>query len=283
VAVAFALLSLVFAGLSDVVFKRYSSEPRSRGVYIMGMGAVWTVLQLAIVLVSGDPIRLDRQTIDFGVAAGLLVSLANLLLIETLAHVDVGLASTIYRLNTIVVVALAVGLLGEQLTAVKVIGVMLGIAAIVVLYERRPAQGVRRVLQAYFWLVIVAALLRASFGIACKAAVLRGVDLQILLLVNAPVWIVVGGAYALLREPGFRLTGAKLRYSVLSGVLICAIANFLMLALQRGDASIVVPIANMSFLVALIISIETGMEHFTRRKLIAMALTVAAIIVLSRA
>lgn len=43
--VGYALLSLVFAGLNDVVFKRYSQKDRSRGMYIFGVGVVWTALQ----------------------------------------------------------------------------------------------------------------------------------------------------------------------------------------------------------------------------------------------
>ena len=116
-----------------------------------------------------------------------------------------------------------------------------------------------------------------------KAAVSRGVDLQLLLLVNGPVWIVAGWAYARLREPPMRFTRAKLGYSLLSGTLICGIANFLMLALERGDASVVVPIANMSFLVTILISVATGMERLTARKLLAIVLTVTAIVVLARA
>lgn len=84
---------------------RYSSEPRSRGAYLTGMGVVWTLLQLAIVLAAGKPVVPDDQTLAFGLAAGLLEASANLALIERLTHTDVGLASPIYRLNIIAVVA----------------------------------------------------------------------------------------------------------------------------------------------------------------------------------
>jgi hypothetical protein len=43
--ILFALLSLVFAGVNDVVFKKYSSKKRSRGMYIFGIGIIWTFLQ----------------------------------------------------------------------------------------------------------------------------------------------------------------------------------------------------------------------------------------------
>lgn len=73
-----------------------------------------------------------------------------------------------------------------------------------------------------------------------------------MLLVNGSVWILAGGSYAMLREMGLCVTRDVLVYSMVSGTSICAIANFLLLALQSGDASIIVPIANMSFLVTLI-------------------------------
>lgn len=120
---------------------RYSSEPRSRGAYLTGMGVVWTLLQLAIVLAAGKPVVPDDQTLAFGLAAGLLEASANLALIERLTHIDVGLASPIYRLNIIAVVALAMLLVGEQLTVVKAVGVLLGLAAVVALYVSHPAAG----------------------------------------------------------------------------------------------------------------------------------------------
>jgi uncharacterized membrane protein len=56
-----------------------------------------------------------------------------------------------------------------------------------------------------------------------------------------------------------------------------------MLAVERGQASVVVPIANMSFLVAVLLSAGLGMERLTPRKLAAAALAIAAIGVLAQA
>ena len=282
-AIMFALLSLACAGLTDIVFKYYSSIPRSRGLYVVGMGAVWTVLQAAIVAISGHGFRFDPQTLAFGLGAGVLVALSNTLLIESLGHIDVSLASTIYRLNTIAVVILAVLLLAEPLTLIKLLGVMLGIAAVGVLFESRPSRETRQAFVLFFVVAVTASLLRAGFGIITKAAVLHGVDLQTLLLVNAPVWMLIGGFYAFRRERHLQADASTLAYSLASGTLICGVANFLMLALARGDASIVVPIANMSFIVAILIAAALGMERLSRRKYLAVGLAVGAIAVLARA
>ena len=44
-AIGFACSSLLFAAVLDLSFKRYSSLPRSRGMYVAGIGIVWGVLQ----------------------------------------------------------------------------------------------------------------------------------------------------------------------------------------------------------------------------------------------
>jgi len=104
-----------------------------------------------------------------------------------------------------------------------------------------------------------------------------------MLLFNAPVWIVMGGIYALWRKERIHVTRTTLMYSAISGALICGVASFLMLAVARGEASVVVPIANMSFLVSLLISAGLRMERLTPRKLAAVGLAIAAIAVLAQA
>ena len=39
--VLYALLSLFFAGLNDLVFKRYAAKDRSRGMVVFAIGLVW--------------------------------------------------------------------------------------------------------------------------------------------------------------------------------------------------------------------------------------------------
>ena len=114
-AIGYALLSLLFAGCLDVVYKRYALKQRSRGMFLAGTGVVWGLLQFITLKYSGQSIVLDPNTVKFGLTAGVLVTLSNLLLIESLTHLQVSLGSTIYRLNTIGVVILSFLFLGESL------------------------------------------------------------------------------------------------------------------------------------------------------------------------
>jgi drug/metabolite transporter (DMT)-like permease len=68
-----------------------------------------------------------------------------------------------------------------------------------------------------------------------------------------------------------------------SGMLVFLIVNFLLLAIEYGQASIAIPIANMSFVVALLLSVGLGMERLTGRKLAAVALSIGSLLLLSLA
>jgi drug/metabolite transporter (DMT)-like permease len=138
-AIAFAGLSLLFAGFNDVVFKKYSSKERSRGMNVLGIGIVWSVLQAVTSLFQGTMVVWDWVSIGYGLGAGIFLTLSNFLLLESLTHINVGLGSTVYRLNTIITVLFSFWLLNEPMGVVKVVGILCGIIAVILLY--RPDQG----------------------------------------------------------------------------------------------------------------------------------------------
>jgi drug/metabolite transporter (DMT)-like permease len=93
--IMFALLSLLFAGINDVVYKKYSSKERSRGMYIFGIGIIWTFLQTVAINLQDISFSYDFISIRYGLAAGLLLTVSNILLLESLTNIDVSLGSTI--------------------------------------------------------------------------------------------------------------------------------------------------------------------------------------------
>ena len=281
-AIGFALVSLLFAGINDVVFKRYSRKERSRGMFVVGIGIVWGTLQLLALAMQGQHLDGGAPTLGFGVAAGVMVTLSNLLLLESLAHLDVSLGSTIYRLNTVGVVILSFVFLGEPMSFVKLLGIGFGVVAVFYLYRDRPAQIEVHVLSLFFWLAISASILRAGFGVTFKAGLSQGAHAPTMMLIAAASWIVGGLCYASLRERRVRITSKKLGYSALSGILVFVIVNSLILALERGDASVVVPIANLSFIVALALSVAMKMERVTINKVAATICAGLSIFLLSR-
>ncbi len=280
--VIFALLSLVFAGFLDVLYKRYSRKTRSRGMYLMGMGLTFGFLQVLAIIIQQQSLSLDQTTLIYGVAAGLLVTVSNILLIESFTHLDVSLGSTIYRLNTVGVVILSVIFLAETLPLIKLAGVLFGVIAALLLYRHHSDKATASGVIVFFWIAVLASLLRAGYGVVSKFGLSAGGNGTTMILIAAVCWILGGFLYAVFREHRIRVTRAKIVYSLATGTIVFLVVNTLFAALARGDASVVIPIANLSFIIALVVSVLLGMESLTRRKGLALALACVAIVLLSR-
>ena len=283
-AILFALLSLFFAGLLDVVYKRYSRKERSRGTYVFGIGVVWCMLQTAALAMGEEALIVDATSIRYGLFAGLCLTLSNLLLLESLTHINISLGSTVYRLNTIGVVVMAFLFLGEALGGIKLLGVGLGIVAVGLLYRPDPtamSEENRGRFLPFFLMAVAASLFRAGYGVITRGGIVHQADPQTMLLLCALSWIVGGAFYARLREGRFRLTKKKVGYALVSGVLVFLVVDFLMLAVKYGEASIVIPIANMSFVMAMLLSVVLRFEPFSLRKGIAMVVACLAIAALT--
>jgi drug/metabolite transporter (DMT)-like permease len=268
--------------MNDVVFKRYSLKQRSRGMYVLGIGVVWTILQAARYLVRGGSFSFDPTTMYYGFSAGLVLTLSNILLIESLTHIDTSLGSTIYRLNTIGVAALAWLFLHEPLGPFKAAGIAAGIVGVLLL-ARRPVHAPRaRTFRLFVGAAIAASLLRAVYGVVTRSAVVHQASPEAMLVMISSCWIAGGACYALVREKRFRITGTKAAYSAVSGILVFLIVNCLMRAVELGEASTVIPVANMSFVVAFGLSVRLGMERMSRRKVYAVLCACMSILLLSQ-
>lgn len=238
-------------------------------MYVFGCGFVWLVFQLTYFTITDAQIRLDEGTILYGLLTGALLVLANILLIESLTGLDVSLGSMIYRLNTIGVVAISFVLLSEDIGLIKVLGIGIGVAAILILYKRADGGDTVPIPILFFVMAVAASAFRAIYGVASKVALEQGAAAEGLLVIAAISWIVGGFAYAAFRERRVRITGKKAAYAVVSGTLAFAVVNALIEALKNGEASVVVPIANLSFAVAMLLSVFLGMEQLSSRKYIA--------------
>jgi drug/metabolite transporter (DMT)-like permease len=282
-AILFAILSLMLGGLNEVVFKRYSARERSRGMMISGIGVVWILLLACDIALRGDSIEIDRAGLGYGLVAGLIVAVANILLLESLKHMEVSLGSTIYRLNTVGVVILSIVFLGEIMTLPKLSGIVCAVVAVLLLYRHQSSQLQQGELKLGLTLVLIGAICRAVYAVVTKAGLGAGVDMDLLLLTSALCWVLSGLIYARFIERRYAITRQKIAYSLLSGCLVYGIVRTLLAALALGEASVVITIANLSFLMALLLALLLKMESLSGRKLLAMGFAVSAIALLTRA
>jgi len=243
----FALSCCLCTAVNDLVFRLYARKIRSRGAYVLIIGLVWT---LAFSLFLKFDFVSWKTTLLWGIVSGVFSVVANILLIEGMSHNDAGICSTIYRLNLVVVAFGAFILLGETVTAMKLLGILFALAAVFMFFLDSPHGGHTDKAKLGFYLVGIAALLRAGMGLSYKYAFMEGADRNMLLLVNGVSWVIGGAIYAIYREKhlGEKFGKKSWRYGTVSGLLICGIVLFMALALQHGDAAVVLPLAQMSFI-----------------------------------
>ncbi len=246
-AVLFALACCLCSAVNDFVFRLYARKTRSRGAYVLIIGLVWTLVFLFF-----TDWRVDSwgETLIWGIISGIFSVAANILLIEGMSDNDVGICSTIYRLNLVVVALWAFIVLGETVTTAKISGILFALAAVFMFFLDAPRGKRRGEVERGFYLVGLASLLRAGMGLSYKYAFLQGADRTGLLVINGVLWVIGGGLYILLKERnlGGKFSRKSWNYGTISGLLVCGIVLFMALALQHGDAAVVLPLAQMSFL-----------------------------------
>ena len=246
-ALIFALACCLCAAVNDLVFRLYARKVRSRGAYVMIIGLVWT---LAFALFAKCDLNCWKATLFWGIVSGVFSVVANIMLIEGMSHNDVGICSTIYRLNLVAVACGAFLLLGETVTAATLFGILFATTAVFMFFPDVRHGAPSSKAKFGFYLVGIAALLRAAMGLSYKYAFMHGVDRNGLLVINGVLWIIGGGVYLIFKERDLvgKLGIKSWRYGSVSGLLICGIVLFMALALQHGKAAVVLPLAQMSFL-----------------------------------
>lgn len=275
-AIFFAFCCLGCSAVNDFVFKLFARKERSRGLFVALIGIVWL---LPTLFMTWDTASDIPSTWLWGAVSGFFSVTANLLLIEAMSKESAGVCSTIYRLNLVLVVAGAYFLLDEPISVLQLCGVFFAIAAILAFFPLRRRLHLHA---SGAVLVIIAAILRAGMGLTYKFAFLNHADRNGIVLVNSLFWIAGGLFYALAREKRIPLPDPKMwRYSIISGLLVVGIVFFMAASLQYGDASVVLPIAQMSFLGTFALGALILKESITINKVIAVICGVIAIILLT--
>ncbi|MBR7107990.1 MAG: EamA family transporter [Lentisphaeria bacterium] len=284
-AIIFAFCCIFCSAMNDFVFKLFARKPRSRGLFVFMIGVAWAAASSFLPDLRGAS---WNTTILWGIISGLFSVIGNLLLIEAMGKQSAGLCSTIYRLNLALVVPGAWILFKEQNSLLQCIGIAAAFAAVLFFLpgSKNPNSDTSpRDAKLGLILVIIAAILRAGMGLAYKYGFNLGASANGVNLVNAFCWIAGGPVYYFLRERNLPELGAfskKLTgYGILSGIFVFGIVFFMAHSVRLGNASIVLPIMQMSFVVTFILSAVFLKEKLTLYKFIALSCGAAALLCLS--
>ncbi len=272
-----ALACLFCAAVNDFLFKRFKQKKSATGAFAALIGFVW--LGIMLPGVSGFAKDLPDSCL-LGISSGVLSIAANLLLITSMKYQSAGVSATVYRLNLAAVALGAWMLFEESLNGLQFLGIATALAAVLSFFpwKERNNRGSRIGLV----LALGAALLRAAMALCYKQSLMNGESSSGLLFWNSLCWIGGGILWYLALERDLPpVSGALVLYGFCSGILVFGIVLTMTQALAHGKANIVVPIAQMSFVVTFLLGGLFLRERFDPLKIAGAVLGTGGILLLS--
>ena len=273
-ALALVMSSMMAAGVSDYLYKRAQTRGVQPMTFIAVQSVFFNVCVFALAAYYG--VRLDLATVLYGAAAGYTALPGVTLLLRSLRHGDATINVPIYRLSFILTAIGAMLLLDEPARPSKLLAILLAAASILSLsnlglLRKGPVVG-------GLGSLLAGAALYGVFGLVYKSAMLAGVSPVSLLVVQAPLVLLTSAALAIAKGP-VKVDRAVLGNAPWCGVLLSSSTFLLLLSLQQGEASINVPIVQLSFVFTSALAVLLLGERLTRAKALGIASAALAVVV----
>jgi len=277
----YALVAMVLLGLADLVYKRGAAAGVQAHQFLMVQAWCFAPAITLYGLITGT-LELEIAML-WGMGAGLFVFVALYNFARSLKSGSVSIVAPILRLNFMVTAVLAVLVLGEPLTAYNLAGLALALAAVWLLLGAQagaaPIAGAARLP------LVQAVIAMAAMGVAnlfYKVGALTGGSPATFIAGQAAVFLPLATGFAWMVDRGLRTTRAAWMHAGTAAALFLLALVMLFEGLTRGEASVLVPISQMGFVVTAAFGITLLREPFTMRKSAGLAFAIAALVCLAR-
>lgn len=271
-----AMGAMICYGVGDLVYKRAASAGAAAHRFLMVQAWIFGIVVLLYGLVTGTLVF--NLPVLWGAVAGVFAFTGFYNFARSLRTGNVSINAPIFRLSFTVTAALAVVLLGETVNAWKITGLALALGAVWLLLggNGRPAAG-SRMKTGSLVRVLVATLAVAIANLIYKIGLQAGATPASLLVVQAGVVITMSSTMVGIVDRRIRPTATTVRHAAVAAVILAVAFIFLLESLARGPASVLVPVAQMGFVVTATIGFLLLREPFTVRKGLGIAVAFAAL------
>jgi transporter family protein len=270
-----ALIAMFLIGTADTVNKRARQLAIPIGSYLIIQTVSYTLLILMLALFHGG-ITWHSADIAYGLMGAIFGFAGFTLMLHSLTHGSASVNYAIFRSSFVFSAAAALLLLGENLSAAKIIGIILAFTAIV-LFFRAPKRYImkRRSLN----IALVAMIVAAFFQMIIKLSTqVFSSPLSYLLIMSIFFGIFTLGYNIVFGT--FRFPKASFLLAPINGILMGLGTLFYVSALQQGELSTAMPIIQLSFIITAILSVFFLKEEIGMCKALGIIFASIAIIVL---
>ena len=277
--VGLALGAMVFYGLADWVYKRAAASGVPAHLFLPLQAFFFAPGIFLYGLATGT--LAFGKAFAWGMTAGVLVFIALYNFARSLASGAVSTIAPVFRLSFAITAALAVWLLDEPLTRWKVAGLVAALAAVWLLLVGGPAAATRAS-TASILRVVVATAAMGLVSLVYKLGALAGGSPATVLSGQASVFLPLATGFTVARDRGFSPPSGAWRFGATTAALLLVGLVMLLAGLARGEASVLVPVAQLSFVVTSVLGLVYLRETLTLRKGLGLACAVAALVCLAR-
>ena len=291
----FALGAMVCFGASDLIYKRGAAAGITAGEFLMAQAWIFCPGVTAYAWLTGT-LELHRAAL-WGALAGFFLFVALFNFARSLRGGAVSTNAPIFRMNFTVTAALAILLLGEMLTAAKAVALGCALVAVWLLLADAGAErgnsddtsaeksgdksgdkssGTPSLTSLSRVLIATAAMALTNFFY--KVGLQDGALPETMVAAQAWVFCSLATGFGLFREPRAPSTPGVWRYAALAALALFGAFVLLMHGLALGPASVLVPVAQMSFVITALSGVVMFGERLDTRKCTGLAVAVIALV-----
>ncbi len=277
--IVFAIAAMVCYGLGNFIYKQAAAAGIRADHFLMAQSWFFGRLVLGYALATH---RLAfAPAALWGSLAGGFIFTGFYYFIRSLAARSASTNAAISRLNFIVTVLLVIALLGEPLTFSRIAGLALALLTTWLLLGAAPAAAMNEARRRSLLQVLVATLLFAASNFFHTVGLRHGATPETLAAAQAALFVPLATGVVYLKDRRLRPPPATYRYAATAAVVLAGATIFLLRGITGGQASVLVPTAQMGFLVAALLGIFFLRERVTLRKAGGLGSALAALAVLA--
>ena len=281
--VIFAFLSAFFAGITSILAKCGIRKTDSNVATFIRTIIVLLFSLLMVMIVGSFPTlkNLSAKTILFLVLSGLSTGASWLCYFRALQKGNINKVVPIDKSSTVLTIILATIFLGESITLYKTLGIIaIGLGTLMMIEKKDTENKIEE--KGWLFYAILSAVFASLTSILGKVGI-EGVESNLGTAIRTVVVIVM--SFVMVSVTGKvkdikRIDKKELAFILLSGLSTGASWLFYYRALQDGEASIVVPIDELSILVTIAFSYFVFKEKLGKKALIGLILIVVGTLVL---
>jgi drug/metabolite transporter (DMT)-like permease len=263
--IQYALGAMLLFGIGDLIYKRGAAAGALPHQFLMVQSWVFLPSVAAYGLLTGS-LRFVSGTL-WGLPVGVFVLTGFYNFAHSLKSGPVSVNAPVFRLSFVITAGLAVAFLGEPLTGDKIAGISLALVAVwLLLAAPAAADAGRRESRSSLVRVLIATAAIGIGNFIYKFGLHAGATPASLIVAQATVVVSCSTTLTGIVDRRIRPSRAVLRYAPMAGVALALAFCLMVESLARGDASVMVPVAQMGFVATSVFGFLFLREPFSARK-----------------